>query len=118
MGWGRAYHERLAQVYRLWVAPGQRILEIGCGKGDLLASLRPSHGVGVDFSPEMVRRARIAHPEIEFIEADGHDLMGLEGPFDVILLSDLIDDLWDVQRVFEQVSRLCQPRTRLITGGI
>jgi ubiquinone/menaquinone biosynthesis C-methylase UbiE len=116
-GWGRAYHERLTQVYRFWVAPGQRILEIGCGKGDLLASLRPSLGVGVDFSPEMVRRARIAHPEIEFIEADGHDLTGLGGPFDVIVLSDLIDDLWDVQKVFEQVSRLCQPRTRLIINS-
>ena len=41
----------------------------------------------------------------------------LEGPFDVIILSDLIDDLWDVQKVFEQLSRLCQPRTRLIINS-
>jgi ubiquinone/menaquinone biosynthesis C-methylase UbiE len=116
-GWGKAYHERLMQVYRFWVAPGQRILEIGCGQGNLLASLRPLHGVGVDFSPEMVNRARIAHPELEFVEADGHDLSMLEGSFDVIILSDLIDDLWDVQKVFEQLSRLCQPRTRLIINS-
>lgn len=116
-GWSREYHERLTQVYRFWVAPGQRILEVGCGQGDLLASLRPSCGVGVDFSPEMVKRARVAHPELEFLEADGHDLKGLEGPFDVIILSDLIDDLWDVQKVFEQLSRLCQPGTRLIINS-
>lgn len=116
-GWNRGYHERLTQVYRFWVAPGQRILEVGCGQGNLLASLRPSHGMGVDFSPEMVKRARTAHPELEFFDADSHDLSGLTGPLDVIILSDLIDDLWDVQKVFEQISRLCQPRTRLIINS-
>ena len=116
-GWSKAYHERLTQVYRFWVAPGQRILEVGCGRGDLLASLWPSRGVGVDFSPEMVQRAWMFHPELEFIDADGHDLQMLEGTFDVIILSDLIDDLWDVQEVFEQLKRFCHPRTRLIINS-
>lgn len=116
-GWSKAYHERLAQVYSFWVTPGQRILEVGCGQGNLLASLRPSRGVGVDFSPEMVKRAGIAHPKLEFFEADGHNLSVLDGPFDVIILSDLIDDLWDVQKVFEQLSRFCQPGTRLIINS-
>jgi len=116
-GWGGAYHERLMQIYRFWVAPRQRVLEVGCGHGDLLASLRPSFGVGVDDSPEMVLRARTLHPDLEFIEADGHELGELEGPFDVIVLSDLIDDLWDVQQVFEQLRRLCHVRTRLIINS-
>jgi len=116
-GWSKTYHERLTQVYRFWVAPGQRILEVGCGLGDLLTALRPSRGVGVDFSSEMVQRARITHPEIEFTEADGHDLQMLGGPFDVIILSDLIDDLWDVQKVLDQLSNLCHPRTRLIINS-
>lgn len=116
-GWSKAYHERLAQVYRFWVAPGQRVLEVGCGIGDLLAALRPSRGVGVDFSPEMLQRAIRLHPELEFMEADGHDLQALEGPFDVIIVSDLIDDLWDVQKVLEQLLRLCHPRTRLIINS-
>ncbi len=116
-GWSRTYHERLMQIYRFWVAPRQRVLEVGCGHGDLLASLRPSCGVGVDFSPEMLKRAGILHPELEFIEADGHDLGMLDGPFDVVILSDLIDDLWDVQRVFEQLRRLCHVRTRLIINS-
>ncbi len=116
-GLGGAYHERLIQVYRFLVAPGQRVLEVGCENGDLLSSLRPSRGVGVDFSLEMLRRAEKAHPEMEFVEADAHDLHELKGPFDVIILSDLINDLWDVQRVFEQISILCHPRTRLIINS-
>ena len=57
-GWSAAYHERLAEVYRFWIAPGQRVLELGCGRGDLLAALKPSKGVGVDFSQEMILRAK------------------------------------------------------------
>jgi ubiquinone/menaquinone biosynthesis C-methylase UbiE len=117
VSWGRAYHERLNEVYRFWVAPGQRILEVGCEKGDLLAALKPSRGVGVDFSSEMLWLARESHPELEFVEADGHDLNMLEGPFDNIILSDLIDDLWDVQKVFEQLFHLCHPGTRLIINS-
>jgi SAM-dependent methyltransferase len=116
-GWGKAYHKRLAQIYGFWAAPGQRVLEVGCGSGDLLAALRPSVGVGVDFSAEMVRRARTLHPDIEFVEADGHDLSFLKGPFDVIILSDLIDDLWDVQEVFEQLKTCSHARTRLIINS-
>ncbi|MEO6724604.1 MAG: methyltransferase domain-containing protein, partial [Blastocatellia bacterium] len=68
-GWGSYYHQRLTQIYQSLVTPGQRVLEIGCGQGDLLAALRPSVGVGVDFSDAMLRRAAERHPELRFINA-------------------------------------------------
>ncbi|MCX5819995.1 MAG: glycosyltransferase [Deltaproteobacteria bacterium] len=117
VSWGGAYHRRLIEVFRFWVAPGQRILEVGCEQGDLLAALRPARGVGVDFSSEMLRHARQSHPDIEFVEADGHDLEMIERPFDIIILSDLIDDLWDVQMVLEQIKRLCHHHTRIIINS-
>jgi SAM-dependent methyltransferase len=113
-GMGRWYHRRLAEVYRYLVNPNQRVLEIGCGMGNLLAQLKPSRGVGIDFSPEMIARAKKNHPEFEFHEADAHDLSSIEGEFDVIILSDTVNDLWDVQRAFEQARRFCTPQTRLI----
>lgn len=113
-GWGGAYHRRIREVYRYLVAPGWKVLEIGCGSGDLLAALEPARGVGVDFSPEMIARGRARHPEIEFILADAHDLSAVEGPFDIIIFSDAVNDLWDVQTALEQVRPLCHPRTRLI----
>ena len=113
-GWGGLYHRRLEEIYRFLVTPGQRILEIGCGQGDLLASLRPSRGVGLDFSSAMLERARAKHPDLEFVEADAHDLSAIEGPFDFIIFSDTVNDLWDVQRVLEQICRLCIPSTRII----
>ena len=113
-GWGKFYHRRVSEIYRFLAGPNQRILEIGCGKGDLLASLQPARGAGVDFSPEMIQRAKARHAGLEFIEADAHDLSALRGPFDVIILSDLVNDLWDVQGVFEQVRALCDSHTRIL----
>jgi SAM-dependent methyltransferase len=113
-GAGTWYHRRLAEIYRFHVNPNVRVLEIGCADGRLLAALRPAHGLGVDFSEEMIRRARERHPNLEFIHADAHDLSAIKETFDVIILSDLINDLWDVQRVFEQIQPLCTPRTRII----
>jgi SAM-dependent methyltransferase len=107
------YHRRLAETYRHLVPPGRSVLEIGCGKGDLLAALEPSRGVGVDFSAEMIQRARSRHPTLTFVEQDAHAL-ALEGPFDVVILSDLVNELWDVQAVLERVRGVCGPSTRII----
>jgi len=107
------YHRRVEQLYAYFVAPGQRVIEIGSGDGDLLASVRPSRGVGVDFSPAMVETARVRHPELEFVVADAHSLE-LDEVFDVVILSDLLNDVWDVQAVLEQVHHLCTPSTRVV----
>jgi ubiquinone/menaquinone biosynthesis C-methylase UbiE len=110
---GAYYHHRLAQIYQFLVAPGQRVLEIGCGMGDLLAALNPSLGIGIDFSREMVKRGAEKHPHIHFIQGDAHYL-SLQQKFDVIILSDLVNDLWDVQVVFDEIAQLSTPRTRII----
>jgi len=114
--WGGYYHRRLTQVYQSLVPPGQSVLELGCGRGDLLAALKPALGVGVDFSEEMIRAARRRHPHIRFVHTDAHAL-DLTEKFDVIVLSDLVNDLWDVQTVLQQVSQLSTPRTRIIINS-
>jgi ubiquinone/menaquinone biosynthesis C-methylase UbiE len=112
-GWGRYYHHRLAEIYQYLVAPGLRVIELGCGQGDLLAAVKPAVGVGVDFSAAMLARAAQRHPELRFVPADVHAL-DLPETFDVIILSDLVNDLWDVQAVLQAVARLAHPRTRIL----
>jgi len=115
-GWGRYYYKRITEIYRLCVMPGLRVIEIGCGQGHLLAALEPSAGVGVDFSEEMIRKAREKHPHLRFIHADAHQLE-LDETFDVVILSDLLNYVWDVQKVFERLKPLTTPTTRLIING-
>ena len=112
-GLGGHYHKRLAEIHRWLTRPGLRTLELGCGTGDLLAALEPGVGVGVDFSGEMIRRARDRHPGLQFVEADVHEFETAE-TFDVVVLSDLLNDVWDVQTVLERVAAVCTPRTRII----
>jgi len=113
---GHYYHDRLARIYQNIVPPHQRVLELGCGRGDLLAALKPSLGVGIDFSSKMVEAASRRHPELRIILGDVHDL-SLRTKFDYIILSDLVNDLWDVQRVFEQIASACSPSTRIIINS-
>ena len=113
-GMGGWYHRRLQEIYRFHVSPNQNVLEVGCAEGDLLASVKPARGVGIDFSEEMICRAKEKQPGLAFIHADAHDLSDLKETFDVIILSDLVNDLWDVQRVFEQLQPLCTAHTRII----
>lgn len=113
-GLGGAYHRRLERVYGRLVPAGRRVLEIGSGDGRLLASLAPSVGVGIDFSGEMVRGARRSHPHLRFIHADALEVADLTETFDAIVLSDLVNDIWDVQRLLERVGSWSAPHTRVV----
>ena len=115
-GWGTHYHRRLARVFQFLIPRGLRVLEVGCGDGDLLAALQPGVGVGVDFSRQMLERARQQHPELRFVQADAHRL-SLHGTFDVVILSDLLNDVWDAESVLAQVRRVCHPRTRVLINS-
>jgi SAM-dependent methyltransferase len=112
---GKFYHKLLRHYYRLAVPQGLRVLELGCGQGDLLATLKPSFGLGIDFSGEMLEYARRKHPGLCFVLADAQELP-LREKFDVVILSDLVNDLWDVQEVLMQVARVSHAGTRIIVN--
>lgn len=120
-GGAAAYRERLRTVFGFLVPPGQRVLEIGSGGGDLLAALSPSVGVGVDPSPAMIERARQRHRDQQFVQSAAEDL-DLAGAgitttmFDFVILSDVLNEMWDVQRALERVAPYCGPQTRIIVN--
>lgn len=115
-GLGSGYHRRLSQVYQNLIPKGSSVLEIGCGTGRLLASLEASRAVGIDFSPIVLEQARQQHPHCEFIQADAHFRV-LDEKFDFVILSDLINDLWDIQTCLANIKSYCHPKTRLIINS-
>lgn len=112
-GWNSYYNLRLQHIYKFLIPPKMKVLEIGCGAGNLLAALQPEFGVGVDVSKEMIKSARKKHPNLTFIHTDIHEFES-QKRFDYIILSDLINELWDVQEVFNIINSLTHSGTRII----
>ncbi len=102
---------------RFLVPAGARVLDLGCGIGDLLTVLAPARGVGVDLSPRMVEVAKNLNPGYEYHVGDIEDpatLARLEGPFDAIVLSDTIGSLEDVEATLAALHPMCSPETRVV----
>lgn len=110
----RGFRAQTREFLRFHVPEGARVLEWGCGPGDLLAALKPSRGLGIDISPKMVERARAAHPgeNLEFREGDLHELV-VEEKFDVILLDYLPGYLRDIHQCVANLKAVCHARTRI-----
>jgi len=109
----RYYHGQIETLYGSMVPPGSQVLEIGCSTGGLLASLKPSRGLGLDFSSQCVAVAQARHPSLTFRVDDAEDL-SCEEKFDYVVLSDLLGYLFDVWKVFRSLRRVTHPGTRVL----
>ena len=110
----RYYYDDQERYFRFLVSEGSSILELGCGTGDLLKTLRPKRGVGIDISSEMVRIAQKRHPQLEFRTADIEQLEGWGEAFDYLIMADVVGHLMDIEDTFRRLHVFCRPNTRII----
>lgn len=117
-------HGRKQAVARLDLRPDGEVLEIGCGTGltfrYLLDQLDPQRGrlVGLDFSPDMLRRARkrvAAHgwKNVELVEADAAKL-DLGRRFDGILFAYSLTMIPDWQAAIDRAQQHLKPGGRMV----
>lgn len=112
---GRHYYsEEICRLVGGLVTTGSRVLEVGCGLGDLLASLPVDDAVGIDISPRMIEHAKRRHPRLRWLVADAERGPLPEGPFDVIILSDVVGHLGDIQCALERLHGLLSAGGRLV----
>jgi SAM-dependent methyltransferase len=108
------YTALLAGTYNFLINDTDRVLEIGCGSGDLLAKLRGRQKCGIDLSENLVAEARLKHPGIDFQKGLAEMLSPPESPFDVIVLSDVLNQAADVELLLRQLHSFSHAGTRLI----
>src|SRR5215831_13205323 len=66
----RYFYDYLWRTLQFIVEPGKHVLDVRCETGQLLASVRPAYGVGVEISDSMVECASRKHPELHFVQSD------------------------------------------------
>ncbi|MSP32207.1 MAG: glycosyltransferase [Pseudolabrys sp.] len=113
------YYEEEQRYWRFLVPNSIRVLELGCSTGDLLAALKPSEGLGIDFSQAMIDRAKVKHSNLHFERGDVEkldDVIQSDAEFDVILMQDTIGALDDCLETFRSLHRYCQSNTRIIVS--
>jgi len=104
-------------------APGERVLDLGCGTGHLTADIASAvepdgHVVGVDRSAEMVEQAREAYPDGHFVRADAREFVASE-PFDAVFSNAALHWIPEQDAVTERVADLLRPGGRYVAelGG-
>ncbi|MBI4716699.1 MAG: glycosyltransferase [Planctomycetes bacterium] len=110
------YYRRLRRRLADMVPPRSRVLDLGCGTGELLSALRPAVGVGVDLSTGMIREARRRHPHLRFLRLAAEEVHRLHDTFDYVVISQTLGEIYDLQALFQALQRVCHARTRVLVA--
>lgn len=102
-------------LFRAYVQAGARVLDLGCGVGDVTALLAESKydATGVDVSEEALQAARAKHRGISVaaIPASGR-LPFEDASFDAVYCAEVIEHVFDPRALLAEISRALRP------GGI
>lgn len=109
------YWDEISDYLNYFSHQDTSVLEVGCGNGDLLAKIQGSKKTGIDYSENYITWAREKHADqgIEFLQMDANNIQ-LEHKYDLIIISNLIGFVDDIQHVFEELKKCCHPNTKVI----
>lgn len=100
--------------------PGERVLDLGCGTGDLTAQLAAAGArpLGLDASSAMVEAARHKHPNLTFVVGDGQALT-YQTEFDAVFSSAALHWMPRAEDVASGVARALRAGGRFVAelGG-
>ena len=100
--------------------PGERILDLGCGTGQLASEIA-AHGavvIGVDRSPEMIGEARKKFPSLDFLVCDARALPFRE-EFDAVFSNAALHWVQEADQAVAGIARALKPDGRFVAefGG-
>ena len=108
----------------LKLAPGSRVLDVGCGTGDFLrvvaGLIAPGQAIGIDLSElliaEATRRNSVDDDNVSFRVADAYELPFPDGSFDCVLANQVLLHLAEPWRAVAEMRRVLAPAGRLSIG--
>ncbi len=99
---------------------GERILDVGCGTGQLTAEIARSGAavLGLDNSPEMLTEARRNYPDLTFVAADASSFQFPES-FDAVFSNAALHWVKDAEGAARSIAQALRPGGRFVAefGG-
>lgn len=115
-GLDRGWRRRL--VRESGAGPGARVLDVGCGTGDLLIDferrLPALDGEGLDFSGGMLARARLKAPRLRWTQGSALQLPQADGSFDAVASAWVLRSITDPRRFFAEMARVARPGAKVL----
>ncbi len=100
-------------VARLRTSGGSSVLELGCGAGGtgraVIAAGKAGHYTGVELDPKAAALARASFSEVIEGNVEALDLSRLEGRFDALIASEVLEHLIDPQATVAKLARCLKP---------
>jgi len=112
------YYNALKDIVVKNVEPHKRVLEVGCGTGNLLFLAKPEFGVGVDISEKMISIAKQkyrAHKNLSFVVSD-ITAYETDTKFDYMLFFDVIEHLEQKPESIKRMGEIAKPGTILVAS--
>lgn len=112
------YGEELLNL--LSVQPGELILDLGCGTGQLTEKIAQAGAIvmGIDYAPAMIEKAKENYPLVEFAVADGKDFK-VDRSFDAVFSNAALHWIKEPDAVIRCIRVALKPEGRFVAefGG-
>jgi demethylmenaquinone methyltransferase/2-methoxy-6-polyprenyl-1,4-benzoquinol methylase len=97
------------------VSPGDRVIDLACGTGDLgeLAARRGARVVGVDFAREMLRRARARGVGAALVQGDAQALPFADASASALVCGFALRNFVSLDAVLAECARVLRPGGRI-----
>jgi demethylmenaquinone methyltransferase/2-methoxy-6-polyprenyl-1,4-benzoquinol methylase len=108
----KQWRRRVVQKLGALLPPEARVVDVGCGTGDLSIELfenTAAHVTGVDFCGPMLKLAKEKAPQLQFIEGDALRLPFAEASFDGLTTGFALRNFADVDRGLRELLRVLKP---------
>ncbi len=111
------FHSEDLIYYKTLTNVKSKVLEIGCGNGQLIGSLNIDSAVGIDISDKSIEKAKINYPHCEFYCSSLENIKNIIHKlpsFDLIIVSDTVGYFEDIQKNLNILHYVCSNKTRII----